>query len=129
VATEVGGAAGQAALQECLAAWADGQEPARDLARTAVIWTLQRLESAAPGRSVEVRIPPLAAVQCIAGPRHTRGTPPNTVETDPRTWLGLATGAVGWVEAVADGRVRASGIRADLSRWLPIVPETDGFSR
>ena len=74
-----------------------------------------------PGRSVEVRVPPFTAVQAIAGPRHTRGTPPNVVETDGKTFLRLATGRLGWAEAVAGGRVRASGNRADLSEHLPLL--------
>jgi hypothetical protein len=74
-----------------------------------------------PGRSVEVRIPPFAAVQCVAGPRHTRGTPPNVVETDPITFLRLATGRANWAEAVATGMVAASGNRADLSEQLPVM--------
>ncbi|NUT47368.1 MAG: hypothetical protein HOV94_08660, partial [Saccharothrix sp.] len=79
------------------------------------------LEQVAPGRSVEVRVPPFAAVQCVAGPRHTRGTPPNVVETDPRTWLELAVGRLGWADAVAGARVTASGSRADLSTLLPVL--------
>lgn len=75
----------------------------------------------APGRSVELRIPPHAAVQAVEGPRHTRGTPPNIVETDPVSWLELATGRVGWPEAVAAGRVSASGERADLAAYLPLL--------
>ena len=74
-----------------------------------------------PGRSVEVRVPPYVAVQCIAGPRHTRGTPPNVVETDPITWLRLCTGRVAWLEAVYAGQVHASGARADLSAVLPLL--------
>lgn len=74
-----------------------------------------------PGRSVEVRVPPFAAVQCIEGPRHTRGTPPNVVETDPVTFLRLATGRLGWDEALSTGRVRASGNRANLSDRLPLL--------
>jgi uncharacterized protein (TIGR03083 family) len=74
-----------------------------------------------PGRSVEVRVPPFTAVQAIEGPRHTRGTPPNVVETDGQTFLRLATGRADWAEAVADGRVRASGNRADLSEQLPLL--------
>jgi putative sterol carrier protein len=70
---------------------------------------------------VEVRVPPFAAVQCIEGLRHTRGTPPNVIETDARTWLELATGRLQWTDAVAAGRVTASGTRADLSHWLPIL--------
>ena len=74
----------------------------------------------APGRSLELRVPPYAAVQCVEGPRHTRGTPPNVVETDPMTWIRLAAGRQDWGAAVATGAVRASGERADLSRWLPL---------
>jgi hypothetical protein len=79
------------------------------------------LASDVPGRSVEVRVPPFAAVQCVEGPRHTRGTPPNVVETDPQTWLELATGRLEWSDAVEAGRVTASGTRADLSHWLPVL--------
>lgn len=87
----------------------------------AVRWTTEELALRAPGRSVEVRVPPYAAVQCIEGPRHTRGTPTNVVETDAATWLALATGRLSWVEAVEAGTVRASGRRADLSGHLPLV--------
>jgi hypothetical protein len=73
-----------------------------------------------PGHSVELRVPPFVAVQCVEGPRHTRGTPPNIVETDAATWLGLADGSIGWAEAVADGRISASGPRSDLSGYLPL---------
>jgi len=75
----------------------------------------------APGNSVEVRVPPYAAVQCVAGARHTRGTPPAVVELDASTWIALATGALRWGEAVSTGRVRASGERSDLSSLLPLV--------
>ena len=78
------------------------------------------LATRAPGRSLELRVPPYAAVQCVEGPRHTRGTPPNVVETDPLTWIRLAAGRVDWREAVAGGAVRASGERADLTGWLPL---------
>jgi hypothetical protein len=88
---------------------------------TAVRYTLEELATRAPGRSVEVRVPPFAAVQCIAGPRHTRGTPTNVIETDPQTWLALATGLLTWREAVESGAVRASGQRADLAPHLPVV--------
>lgn len=74
-----------------------------------------------PGRSVELRIPPYAAVQLIEGPRHTRGTPPNVIETDPATWLELVTGLTSFADGVAAGRVRASGTRADLSALLPLI--------
>ena len=75
----------------------------------------------APGRTLELRVPPHAAVQCVEGPRHTRGTPPNVVETDALTWLELATGRVDWATAVEEGRVSASGERADLSPYLPVL--------
>ena len=88
--------------------------------RLVVRFLADELAAMHPGRSVEVRVPPFAAVQCIAGPRHTRGTPPNVVETDPATFVGLACGFVSWNEAVSDGRVSASGERADLSAFLPL---------
>ncbi|HJZ06458.1 MAG TPA: sterol carrier family protein [Trebonia sp.] len=81
---------------------------------------MQVLERDAPGRSVEVRVVPVAAVQCVAGPRHTRGTPPNVIETDPLTWFLLATGRLGWAEAARTGAIKASGARADLSAYLPL---------
>ena len=89
--------------------------------RDATRFLLEELAARAPGRSVEVRVPPHGAVQCVAGPRHTRGTPPNVVETDPATWLRLATGSMAWDEAVGSGRLHASGERADLSPLLPLV--------
>jgi hypothetical protein len=73
-----------------------------------------------PGRSVEVRVPPYAAVQAIEGVRHTRGTPPAVVETDADTWIALATGELSWADAESAGRIRASGERADLSPLLPL---------
>lgn len=78
------------------------------------------LAQRAPGRSVEVRVPPYAAAQVVAGVRHTRGTPPAVVETDPETWLALALGDLTWAAAVASGRVLASGERTDLSPHLPL---------
>ncbi|MET8248327.1 sterol carrier family protein [Streptomyces sp. NPDC005202] len=75
----------------------------------------------APGASTEVRIPPYAVVQCVEGPRHTRGTPPNVVETDPLTWIRLATGRAAWKDAVAEAEVSASGERADLGELLPLM--------
>lgn len=90
--------------------------------RSAVRTTLAWLAQLYPGRAVEIRVPPHAAVQAIEGLRHTRGTPPNVVETDPETWLALVAGTVAFADAVADGRVRASGTRADLSALLPMPP-------
>jgi len=79
------------------------------------------LEQRAPGRSVEVRVPPYAAVQVIPGVRHTRGTPPAVVETDAETWVALASGSLSWAEAESAGRVLASGERADLGEHLPLT--------
>ncbi|WIY04770.1 sterol carrier family protein [Amycolatopsis mongoliensis] len=106
-----------------VSAWLQGDapDPARPELAAAVRLSLRTLAADAPGRTVEVRVPPFAAVQCVDGPRHTRGTPPNVIETDPRTWLELATGRLDWATAVADGRVSASGTRADLSHWLPLI--------
>ena len=97
-----------------------GVTPDRAAVRDAVRATLSALAAKVPGRSVEVRVPPYGAIQCVDGPRHTRGTPPNTVEMDPITWLELALGRVSWENAIVAGRVRASGIRADLSNFLPL---------
>jgi hypothetical protein len=96
------------------------QGPERDAARLAVVYLLGLLAAKAPGRAVEVRIPPYAAIQCVPGPRHTRGTPPNVVETDAATWVRLATGRLAWAAATADGLIRASGPRADLAEYLPL---------
>lgn len=82
----------------------------------------ERLAESVPGQHVELRVPPYSAVQCVEGPRHTRGTPPNVVEADPVAWVQLCTGALTWSEAAADGRVRTWGDRADLSPWLPLQP-------
>jgi hypothetical protein len=96
--------------------------PDRDALATAVRLTARTLAALAPGASVEVRIPPFAAVQCVSGPRHTRGTPPNVVETDPRTWLLLATGLLHLAEAKANGALTLSGSRAgEIESWLPLV--------
>ena len=111
-------AAGIAAL---LAADASGQpaDPARLAA--AVRASAKAFAAAHPGRSVEVRVPPFVAVQAIAGPRHTRGTPPNVVETDALTWLRLVAGASTFAAQTATGAVRATGPRSDLSGYLPLT--------
>jgi hypothetical protein len=100
----------------------DAEQPPRAVLGAAVKTTARWLAQQVPGRSVELRVPPYVAVQCVPGPRHTRGTPPNVVETDARTWLRLATGALPWVEALAEGEVTASGNRADLGPYLPLPP-------
>ena len=86
----------------------------------AVKATLAELVKLAPGRAIEVRIPPYAAVQCGEGPTHTRGTPPNVIEMNAQTWLSLAKGELSWREAMERGLINASGARADLSDYLPI---------
>jgi hypothetical protein len=106
---------GEAAVRAALGGGAD-----RTTIAMAVRYLLQLLAERAPGNTVEVRVPPFGAVQCIPGPRHTRGTPPNVIETDAPTWLALATGGSTWAEAVAAGKVHASGQRADLEGLLPL---------
>ncbi|WP_296665802.1 sterol carrier family protein [Demequina sp.] len=111
----IAGAAGRAAL----AAWRAGDAD-RPATATAVRYTLEELAAVAPGRSLEVRVPPFGAVQCIEGSVHRRGTPPAVVEVSADTWLGLVTGALRWDDAVAAGDVDASGERSDLSALLPL---------
>jgi len=81
---------------------------------------LARLAERAPGKSVEVRVPPFGAIQCIPGVRHTRGTPPAVIEMDAPTWIALASGELAWDDAMAAGKVWASGERADLTPYLPL---------
>jgi hypothetical protein len=106
---------GSAAVRHALA----GDAP-REVTATAVRYLLQLLADQAQGNSVEVRVPPFGAVQAVAGPRHTRGTPPNVVEMDAVTWVALATGSVSWADAVASGRIAASGKRAEIAKLFPI---------
>ena len=108
---ETGGPAVRAALE-------GGAD--RNTTATAVRYLLQLLAERAPGNTVEVRVPPFGAVQCIPGPRHTRGTPPNVIETDAPTFLALASGRVDWPDALASGSVHASGQRATLEGLLPL---------
>jgi hypothetical protein len=116
------GQAGQQGLAVLTGWLAGGPPPDRAVQRAAVKESLASLVALAPGRSVEVRVPPFGAVQCIEGPRHTRGTPPNVVEADPRTWLALATGVQSWADALATGRLTASGSRAaEVATLLPLV--------
>lgn len=111
------------AAVDAIAGWLRDAEcektPARGALAKAVRTTARTLEHDAPGHSVEVRVPPFVAVQCIEGLSHTRGTPPNVVECSPRTWMLLATGLISWDEADVD----ASGSRAaEIAQWLPIIP-------
>ncbi len=106
-----------AAVAEALAR----DEPTRADLKLLTKHFLALLSIKAPGRSVEVRVPPFAAAQVVPGVRHTRGTPPAVVELDAPTWVALATGRLSWPEAIAAGRVRASGERADLAPYLPLT--------
>ncbi|MCS5734679.1 sterol carrier family protein [Herbiconiux daphne] len=114
----IGDSEGNAAVS---AATGDFEGASRDIRATAVRYLLQLLAERAEGNSVEVRVPPFGAVQCIEGPGHTRGTPPNVVEMDARTWLELATGSLSWAEGRAAARIHASGQRADLTGYVPVV--------
>jgi len=109
-----------AAVAAVLQASADGRTPGRADLALAARALAERLAEQAPGHHVELRVPPFTAVQCVAGPRHTRGTPPNVVEVDPLLFVLLCTGRARWADAVADGRLRTWGDRADLSPWLPL---------
>ena len=112
---------GKAALK----AWLEGAQPPSDaplpraVLATAVRYSLEEVTARAPGNSVEVRVPPFGVTQCVEGPRHTRGTPPNVIECDAATWLAMVTGQLDWADAVGAGKVAASGLRADLSALLP----------
>ena len=109
------------AVLERLDAATTGAASATEDIRAAVKHFLAVLTARAPGKSVEVRVPPYAAVQCVEGARHTRGTPPAVVETDAATWLALARGHETFAQAQYDGRVRASGERSDLTPLLPLT--------
>lgn len=122
-ATSVVSGPDRGAVGPAVRAWlAGGATPERSVLRAAVKESLAAIAAVAPGRSVEVRVPPFGAVQCLSGPRHTRGTPPNVVETDPRTWLALVAGTLTWTEAVESGALRASGARSsDVAGILPFT--------
>lgn len=132
--------AGRASVRASIAAYAardadpSAPPPARDELATAVRYLLQCLADTAPGKSVEVRVPPYGATQIVEGPRHTRGTPPNVVELDAQTFVAIATGGVegatagddpgariDWTSATAAGRIHASGARSDISHLLPVA--------
>ena len=123
--------------RSALAAWRDANAPtsgpaaggeapeaaapvSRNTLATAVRYSLEEVTARAPGNSVEVRVPPFGVTQCVEGPRHTRGTPPNVIECDAATWLAMVTGGLSWADAVDAGKVAASGLRADLSGLLPL---------
>jgi hypothetical protein len=109
--------------RQALAVWrADPSAAPKETVAMAVRFALEELAERAPGRTLEVRVPPYGAVQCVEGPRHTRGTPPNVIEMDATTWLDLVTGRSDWATALAGGAVHASGQRATLADLLPILP-------
>jgi Bacterial SCP ortholog len=114
-------ALGRACTFAVVQALAAGQSPQTAALREVARFLAGLLAARAPGKAVEVRVPPYAAIQCIEGPRHTRGTPPNLVEMDPVTWVRLAAGVTAWADARAAGAVRASGVRADLGPYLPVL--------
>lgn len=109
------------AVKACLAAYSAGSRPVANVERNAVKYLLALLTAIAPGHSVEVRVPPYAAVQAIAGIRHRRGTPPATVECGARTWIELGAGSMTWDAALSSGVLTASGERSDLSKLLPLI--------
>ena len=117
---KISDADGRTALMTVRDALGAGQTPDRTQLALTSRWLLQRLERESPGNSVEVRVPPFGAVQFVEGPRHTRGTPPNVVEMDARTFVALATGSLAWVAGVSAGAIRASGIRSDISAFFPL---------
>lgn len=110
----------ESAVAACAEAVLRAEEPLRTAVKAAVRGSLAVLAARAPGHSLEVRVPPHGAVQAVEGPRHTRGTPPSVVETDPLTWLRLVVGRLSWEEALAGHEVRAGGARSDLSVHLPL---------
>lgn len=123
--SEQEGAAALAQVRVALTAGTSDDEKAlafaslpRSMRATAVRYALEELATLAPGNSVEVRVPPYGVTQCVAGPRHTRGTPPNVVETDAYTWCSLALGLARWEQVLS--RISASGVRSDLSERLPL---------
>jgi hypothetical protein len=115
------GLADEPELRAALTRLDSDERPERPDLRLVVKHSLAVLAARAPGRAVEVRVPPFAAVQVLGGPRHGRGTPPAVVETDPATWIALSRGRLSWHDAVGSGRLRASGVRSDLSALLPLI--------
>ena len=106
--------------QQAVYAVVGGSSQRNDVA-TAVRYLLQLVTDRAPGHTVELRVPPFGAIQCVEGPEHTRGTPPNVVEMDPATWIAIATGQQTWSEAYDLGKISASGVRSDVSYLFPLA--------
>jgi hypothetical protein len=119
---KIADAEGRVALSAVSNAMTNGATPVRTDLALAVRWLLQRLDRSAPGNTVEVRVPPFGAIQFVEGPRHTRGTPPNVVEMDALTFVALTTGTLDWATGVSSGVIHASGIRSDISAFVPLAP-------
>lgn len=115
---------GVGAVREAQQAIEAGEQVARPVLATAVRFLLEELTERFPGNTLEVRVPPFGAAQCVEGPRHTRGTPPNVIECDAETWIALALGQMSWQQALAEHRATASGTRADLTDQLPLMGST-----
>ncbi|MBX3067731.1 MAG: hypothetical protein KF844_03680 [Cryobacterium sp.] len=113
--SRIGPQAGEAAVKSYLYGEHD-----RETTALAVRYLLQVLEETVPGNSVEVRIPPFGAIQCVGGPRHSRGTPPNVIEMDSEAWISLAVGSMAWGDALANQLISASGSRASLETIVPL---------
>jgi len=116
---------GLKALKDLLTGYENNQEVNKLTEQTAVKYCLQLLHEKAPGNSVEVRIPPYAAVQVIPGISHKRGTPPAVIEMSARIWIYLAIGNIYWITTKTSGAISASGERADLSAFLPLISAQD----
>ena len=116
---------GLKALKDLLNNYETNQEVNKLIEQTAVKHCLQLLHEKAPGNSVEVRIPPYAAVQVIPGISHKRGTPPAVIEMTARIWIDLAIGKIDWATTKNSGAISASGERADLSAFLPLISAQD----
>ena len=116
---------GLRALKDLLNSYEINQEVNKTIEQTAVKFCLQLLHEKAPGNSVEVRIPPYAAVQVIPGISHKRGTPPAVIEISARIWIDLAIGNIDWIATKISGAISASGERADLSAFLPLISAQD----
>ncbi len=116
---------GLQALKDLLSSFENNQEIDKVVEQTAVKYCLQLLHEKAPGNSVEVRIPPYAAVQVIPGISHKRGTPPAVIEMTARIWIDLAIGKIDWITTKNSGAISASGERADLSAYLPVISAQD----
>jgi hypothetical protein len=116
---------GLQALKDLLNSYETNQEVNKLIEQTAVKFCLQLLHEKAPGNSVEVRIPPYAAVQVIPGISHKRGTPPAVIEMTARIWIDLAIGNIDWISTKTSGAISASGERSDLSAFLPLISAQD----